>query len=196
MVLGGCMQGTPEGVEDNGSLTRVAAFPIGIDPERFQRALERVDVRSHIAELLNRYAGRKVADLLAVHFVDAWRASQLHCHEPTCLHSDDSTPVEPMRISLWVCTRTCMVCETRIRTLPSTSTKSTYRHLKSCCLCDYTVGVCMWFFGFARSRHLLESKLSVCKNRKCLGLQPESSLEWSVCDTGPPPLHTWLFACR
>ena len=54
------IQGTPEGVEDNGSLTRVAAFPIGIDPERFQRALERVDVRSHIAELLNRYAGRKV----------------------------------------------------------------------------------------------------------------------------------------
>lgn len=53
-------QGTPEGVEDNGSLTRVAAFPIGIDPERFQRALERVDVRSNIAELLNRYAGRKV----------------------------------------------------------------------------------------------------------------------------------------
>lgn len=47
-------------MEDNGSLTRVAAFPIGIDPERFQRALERVDVRSHIAELLNRYAGRKV----------------------------------------------------------------------------------------------------------------------------------------
>ena len=57
------MQGTPEGVEDNGSLTRVAAFPIGIDPERFQRALERVDVRSHIAELLNRYAGRKVGVL-------------------------------------------------------------------------------------------------------------------------------------
>ncbi len=57
------MQGTPEGVEDNGSLTRVAAFPIGIDPERFQRALERVDVRSHIAELLNRYAGRKVTAL-------------------------------------------------------------------------------------------------------------------------------------
>ncbi|KAL0043722.1 hypothetical protein WJX82_000124 [Trebouxia sp. C0006] len=57
-ILG--LEGTPEGVEDNGSLTRVAAFPIGIDPERFQRALERVDVRSHIAELLNRYAGRKV----------------------------------------------------------------------------------------------------------------------------------------
>ena len=55
-----CLQGTPEGVEDNGSLTRVAAFPIGIDPERFQRALERMDVRAHIAELLNRYAGRKV----------------------------------------------------------------------------------------------------------------------------------------
>ena len=54
------VQGTPEGVEDNGSLTRVAAFPIGIDPERFQRALERMDVQSNIAELLNRYAGRKV----------------------------------------------------------------------------------------------------------------------------------------
>ena len=62
------MQGTPEGVEDNGSLTRVAAFPIGIDPERFQRALERVDVRSHIAELLNRYAGRKVSQQIWFNF--------------------------------------------------------------------------------------------------------------------------------
>lgn len=52
-------QGTPEGVEDNGSLTRVAAFPIGIDPERFARALDRADVKVHIAQLLNRYAGRK-----------------------------------------------------------------------------------------------------------------------------------------
>ena len=57
------VQGTPEGVEDNGSLTRVAAFPIGIDPERFQRALERMDVQSNIAELLNRYAGRKVRQI-------------------------------------------------------------------------------------------------------------------------------------
>ena len=54
-------QGTPEGVEDNGSLTRVAAFPIGIDPERFARALDRSDVKAHIAQLLNRYAGRKVS---------------------------------------------------------------------------------------------------------------------------------------
>lgn len=54
------VQGTPEGVEDNGSLTRVAAFPIGIDPERFARALDRSDVKAHIAQLLNRYAGRKV----------------------------------------------------------------------------------------------------------------------------------------
>lgn len=53
-------QGTPEGVEDNGSLTRVAAFPIGIDPERFARALEKPNVKAHIAQLLNRYAGRKV----------------------------------------------------------------------------------------------------------------------------------------
>lgn len=57
-------QGTPEGVEDNGSLTRVAAFPIGIDPDRFARALERADVKAHIAQLLNRYAGRKVGATL------------------------------------------------------------------------------------------------------------------------------------
>lgn len=62
-----CMQGTPEGVEDNGSLTRVAAFPIGIDPERFAQALEKPSVKAHIAQLLNRYAGRKVYLLLSSH---------------------------------------------------------------------------------------------------------------------------------
>lgn len=53
------MQGTPEGVEDNGLLTRVAAFPIGIDPGRFKDALEMADVKAHIAQLRQRYAGRK-----------------------------------------------------------------------------------------------------------------------------------------
>jgi len=48
-------------VEDNGSLTRVAAFPIGIDPERFAAALEEDSVRASIAQLLNKYAGRKVS---------------------------------------------------------------------------------------------------------------------------------------
>lgn len=52
--------GTPDGVEDNGTLTRVAAFPIGIDPERFVRALETEEVQINIAKLLSRYAGRKV----------------------------------------------------------------------------------------------------------------------------------------
>ncbi|KAJ4849972.1 Trehalose-6-P synthase/phosphatase complex synthase subunit [Turnera subulata] len=37
-ILG--LEGTPEGVEDQGKLTRVAAFPIGIDSDRFIRALE------------------------------------------------------------------------------------------------------------------------------------------------------------
>jgi trehalose 6-phosphate synthase/phosphatase len=37
-ILG--LEATPEGVEDNGQVTRVAAFPIGIDPERFTSALE------------------------------------------------------------------------------------------------------------------------------------------------------------
>lgn len=57
-ILG--LEGTPAGVEDNGSLTRVAAFPIGIDPDRFTTALEAPEVRANIAQLLNRYAGRKV----------------------------------------------------------------------------------------------------------------------------------------
>lgn len=48
------------GVENNGVLTRVGTFPIGIDPERFTRALESEEVQSHTAKLLNRYAGRKV----------------------------------------------------------------------------------------------------------------------------------------
>lgn len=42
------------GVEDNGSLTRVAAFPIGIDPDRFTEALEMPEVKANIAQLLNR----------------------------------------------------------------------------------------------------------------------------------------------
>lgn len=43
------------GVEDNGSLTRVAAFPIGIDPDRFTEALEMPEVKANIAQLLNRW---------------------------------------------------------------------------------------------------------------------------------------------
>lgn len=49
-----------QGVENNGSVTRVATFPIGIDPERFTRSLETEEVQGHIAKLLSRYAGRKV----------------------------------------------------------------------------------------------------------------------------------------
>lgn len=41
------------------SVARVAAFPIGIDPERFAQALETEEVQMNIAKLLNRYAGRK-----------------------------------------------------------------------------------------------------------------------------------------
>ncbi|KAL3821279.1 hypothetical protein ACJIZ3_007184 [Penstemon smallii] len=57
-ILG--LEGTPEGVEDQGRLTRVAAFPIGIDSERFIRALEVHPVQEHIKELQERFAGRKV----------------------------------------------------------------------------------------------------------------------------------------
>ncbi|CAN6346152.1 unnamed protein product, partial [Urochloa humidicola] len=57
-ILG--LEGTPEGVEDQGRLTRVAAFPIGIDSDRFKRALELPAVKRHITELTQRFAGRKV----------------------------------------------------------------------------------------------------------------------------------------
>ncbi|XP_074311183.1 alpha,alpha-trehalose-phosphate synthase [UDP-forming] 1-like [Silene latifolia] len=58
-ILG--LEGTPEGVEDDqGRLTRVAAFPIGIDSERFIRALELPQVQEHIRELTERFSGRKV----------------------------------------------------------------------------------------------------------------------------------------
>jgi hypothetical protein len=46
---------TLPGVEDNGLMTRVAAFPIGIDPDRFTQALELPEVKANIAQLLNRW---------------------------------------------------------------------------------------------------------------------------------------------
>ncbi|PWA69921.1 glycosyl transferase, family 20, Trehalose-phosphatase, HAD-like domain protein [Artemisia annua] len=57
-ILG--LEGTPEGVEDQGRLTRVAAFPIGIDSDRFIRALENPLVQEHMKELKERFSGRKV----------------------------------------------------------------------------------------------------------------------------------------
>ncbi|XP_028763778.1 alpha,alpha-trehalose-phosphate synthase [UDP-forming] 1 isoform X2 [Neltuma alba] len=57
-ILG--LEGTPEGVEDQGRLTRVAAFPIGIDSDRFRRALELTEVKNDIKELEERFEGRKV----------------------------------------------------------------------------------------------------------------------------------------
>ncbi|PON98538.1 Trehalose-phosphatase [Trema orientale] len=63
-ILG--LEGTPEGVEDQGRLTRVAAFPIGIDSDRFIRALELPPVQDHIRELKERFAGRKVNDLFSL----------------------------------------------------------------------------------------------------------------------------------
>lgn len=57
-ILG--LEGTPDGVEDQGKLTRVAAFPIGIDSDRFIRALQLPPVKDHMKELQDRFAGRKV----------------------------------------------------------------------------------------------------------------------------------------
>ncbi|KAL7602675.1 alpha,alpha-trehalose-phosphate synthase [UDP-forming] 1 isoform X2 [Lactuca sativa] len=57
-ILG--LEGTPDGVEDQGKLTRVAAFPIGIDPGRFIRAIQLPQIKEHIKELEERFVGRKV----------------------------------------------------------------------------------------------------------------------------------------
>ncbi|CAK8561350.1 unnamed protein product [Lathyrus sativus] len=57
-ILG--LEGTPYGVEHQGKLTRVAAFPIGIDSERFIRALDLPQVQEHVKELQERFKGRKV----------------------------------------------------------------------------------------------------------------------------------------
>ncbi|XP_073273698.1 alpha,alpha-trehalose-phosphate synthase [UDP-forming] 1-like [Primulina huaijiensis] len=57
-ILG--LEGTPYGVEDQGRLTRVSAFPIGIDSDRFTNALEIPQVQEYIEELKERFSGRKV----------------------------------------------------------------------------------------------------------------------------------------
>ncbi|XP_057451088.1 alpha,alpha-trehalose-phosphate synthase [UDP-forming] 1-like isoform X2 [Lotus japonicus] len=57
-ILG--LEGTPEGVEDQGKLTRVTAFPIGIDSERFRGALDLPEVQGHIKEFQERFKGRKI----------------------------------------------------------------------------------------------------------------------------------------
>ncbi|GMI64558.1 trehalose-6-phosphate synthase, TREHALOSE-6-PHOSPHATE SYNTHASE 1 [Hibiscus trionum] len=57
-ILG--LEGTPEGVEDQGKLTRVAAFPIGIDSDQFIKAVKLPQVQDLIKELQGRFVGRKV----------------------------------------------------------------------------------------------------------------------------------------
>ncbi|KAI5077540.1 hypothetical protein GOP47_0007364 [Adiantum capillus-veneris] len=59
-ILG--LEGTPSGVEDHplGKLTRVAAFPIGIDPNRFIDALQSPEVQTYVKELQEKFCGRKV----------------------------------------------------------------------------------------------------------------------------------------
>jgi trehalose 6-phosphate synthase/phosphatase len=65
-ILG--LEGTPYGVEENGSLIRVAAFPIGIDPQKFEATLRDPTVAEHIRFLKLKYSGLKV--LLGVDRLD------------------------------------------------------------------------------------------------------------------------------
>ncbi|KAF8080678.1 hypothetical protein N665_0929s0030 [Sinapis alba] len=57
-ILG--VEGTHEGIVDHGKVTRVAVFPIGIDPNRFIKACELPEVRQQMTELKERFAGKKV----------------------------------------------------------------------------------------------------------------------------------------
>ncbi|KAL0704361.1 hypothetical protein Bca4012_070786 [Brassica carinata] len=53
-------EGTHEGIVDHGKVTRVAVFPIGIDPNRFIKACELPEVGQQMTELKKRFAGKKV----------------------------------------------------------------------------------------------------------------------------------------
>ncbi|CAA7056687.1 unnamed protein product [Microthlaspi erraticum] len=57
-ILG--VEGTQEGVVDHGRVTRVAVFPLGIDPDRFIRTCKLPEVRQQMNELKERFAGKKV----------------------------------------------------------------------------------------------------------------------------------------
>lgn len=62
-ILG--LEGKAEGVEDHGHLSRVIACPIGINVERFQKALKDKEVKEQIVKLRVPCAGRKVCSLEA-----------------------------------------------------------------------------------------------------------------------------------
>ena len=85
-------------MEDNGSLTRVAAFPIGIDPDRFTEALEMPEVKANIAQLLNRWGGGRMFVfcislrmcpllLVAKALQLAWRAPATWAHLPLAAYA-------------------------------------------------------------------------------------------------------------
>ncbi|KAM7277550.1 hypothetical protein ACFE04_004684 [Oxalis oulophora] len=57
-ILG--LEGTPERVEDQGRLTRVAAFPIGVDSNGFINTLDIPAVQENIKTLQEKFIGRKV----------------------------------------------------------------------------------------------------------------------------------------
>ncbi|CAN8312348.1 unnamed protein product [Cochlearia groenlandica] len=53
-------EGTHEGVVYQGRVTRVAVFPIGIDPERFINTCELSEVKQQMKEFKEKFAGKKV----------------------------------------------------------------------------------------------------------------------------------------
>ncbi|ESQ35105.1 hypothetical protein EUTSA_v10006809mg [Eutrema salsugineum] len=57
-ILG--VEGTHEGVVDQGRVTRVAVLPMGIDPDRFIKACKLPEVIQHMNELKDRFSGKKV----------------------------------------------------------------------------------------------------------------------------------------
>ena len=61
LFLGGSgLNTSPNGVEFQGKMVSVGAFPIGIDPEKFTEALENSKVQNRIATLEKKFQGMKL----------------------------------------------------------------------------------------------------------------------------------------
>ena len=88
-ILG--LEGTPYGVEENGTLIRVAAFPIGINPTKFTETLLEDEVIKHVAYLKQRCAPVATATLHATATPATLRCTQRvlmmhHCSPALCKH--------------------------------------------------------------------------------------------------------------
>jgi trehalose 6-phosphate synthase len=60
LIPGRGLPTTPTGVEFEGKIVSVGAFPIGIDPEKFTEGLKKPEVQQRIASLEHKFQGVKI----------------------------------------------------------------------------------------------------------------------------------------